>query len=255
MEKNMIAIAEEKSPLVAQVTRETHEVLEAQRLRYQVFGVEMGARLPSAAGRLDVDRYDPHCAHLLVREGAQGRVVACARLLSGADALASGGFYSQQEFDMTRMLTLPGRLLEVGRTCVARDRRDGATLSALWSGLAREAVARGADHLIGCASVPFDPETEALAPLCASLREHWTPESARVYPRRPVPRDPRGPARAAKLPPLLAAYLRLGAKICGEPSWDPEFGVADFFILVSVEKLAARYARRFIERAESASCA
>jgi putative hemolysin len=251
----MIALAAEKPSLVAQVTRETHEVIEAQRLRYEVFAEEMGARLPSAAGRLDVDRFDPHCAHLLVREGADGRVVACARLLGAADALGAGGFYSQQEFDLTRVLTLPGRLLEVGRTCVARDRRDGATLSALWTGLAREAVARGADHLLGCASVPFDPETEALAPLRAALRGHWAPESSRVFPRRPVPRDPQGPARDAAMPPLLAAYLRLGAKIGGEPSWDPEFGVADFFVLVSVEKLAARYARRFIDRAASAPCA
>ena len=141
------APAREKT-LTATVTRETHEVIEAQRLRYEVFGEEMGARLPSAAGRLDVDRYDPHCAHLLVREGADGRVVACARLLDGRDALAAGGFYSQAEFEMTRVLTLPGRLLEVGRTCVAKDRRDGATLSALWSGLTREALLRGADHLI-----------------------------------------------------------------------------------------------------------
>ena len=251
----MIVLASEKPSLVAQVTRETHEVIEAQRLRYEVFAEEMGARLPSAAGRLDVDRFDPHCAHLLVREGDGGRVVATARLLCGADALGAGGFYSQQEFDLTRVLTLPGRLLEVGRTCVARDRRDGVTLSALWTALAREAVARGADHLIGCASVPFDPETEALSPLRTAMRGHWAPESSRVFPRRPVPRDPEGPARAAALPPLLAAYLRLGAKIGGEPSWDPEFGAADFFVLVSVERLAARYTRRFIDRAEGAPCA
>src|ERR1700731_4891451 len=141
----MIDTAFAKPSLVAQVTRETHEVVEAQRLRYEVFGEEMGARLPSAAGRLDVDRFDPHCAHLLVREGDGGRVVATAGRRDGADAVAAGGFYSSQEFDLTRTLTLPGRLLEVGRTCVARDRRDGATLSALWTALAREAVARGAD--------------------------------------------------------------------------------------------------------------
>jgi putative hemolysin len=250
-----MSVTAEKPSLVAQVTRETHEVIEAQRLRYEVFAEEMGARLPSAAGRLDVDRYDPHCAHLLVREGAGGRVVATARLLGGADALGAGGFYSQQEFDLTRVLTLPGRLLEVGRTCVARDRRDGATLSALWTALAREAVARGADHLIGCASVPFDPETESLAPLCAAMRGHWAPESSRAYPRRPAPRDAEDPVRDAPLPPLLAAYLRLGAKIGGEPSWDPEFGVADFFVVVSVERLAARYARRFVDRAAGAPCA
>ncbi|MDE2510117.1 MAG: GNAT family N-acetyltransferase [Elusimicrobia bacterium] len=246
----------EKPSLTAYVTRETSDVIEAQRLRYRVFAEEMGARLPSAAGRLDVDRFDVHCAHLLVREGAEGRVVATARLLSASDALAAGGFYSQQEFDLTRPLTLPGRILEVGRTCVTRDRRDGATLSALWTGLAREAAARGADTLIGCASVPFDPETEALRPLNAALKAYWSMESARVFPRRPVPRDPAGPARDAALPPLLAAYLRLGARIGGEPSWDPEFGVADFFVMVPVEKLAARYARRFLnKRPQEGACA
>jgi len=244
----------EKPSLVAYVTRETQDVVEAQRLRYKVFAEEMGARLPSAAGKLDVDRFDVHCAHLLVREGRHGRVVACARLLDAADAMAAGGFYSQQEFDLTRVLTLPGRLLEVGRTCVIADRRDGATLSALWTGIAQEAVARGADHLIGCASVPFDPETETLSKLGASLKAYWAPDTARVFPRGPVPRDADMPARDAVLPPLLAAYLRLGAKIGGEPSWDPEFGVADYFVLVSVERLAARYARRFLGRAEE-TCA
>jgi putative hemolysin len=250
----MNEIAAAKPGLTASVTRETSEVIEAQRLRYQVFAEEMGARLPSAAGRLDVDRFDPHCAHVLVREGARGRVVACARLLDSADAMAAGGFYSSQEFDVTRALLLPGRLLEVGRTCVAKDRRDGATLSALWTALAGEAVARGADHLIGCASVPFDPETEALSPLSEALKPHWAHEASRVFPRRPVPRDSDSPNRNAVLPPLLAAYLRLGAKIGGEPSWDPEFGTADYFVIVSVERLAARYARRFLGK-ESGTCA
>lgn len=245
----------EKPSLVAVATRETQQVIEAQRLRYQVFAEEMGAQLPSAAGKLDLDRFDAHCAHLLVREGAGGRVVACARLLGSADAMAAGGFYSQQEFDLTRTLTLPGRLLEVGRTCVAKDRRDGATLSALWTGIAQEALARGADHLIGCASVPFDPETEALSPLTESLRPYWAPESARVFPRNPVPRDAEEASRNAPMPPLLAAYLRLGAKIGGEPSWDPEFGVADYFVIVSVEKLAARYARRFMGKSAGEPCA
>jgi putative hemolysin len=251
----MNEIVQEKSPLTVETTRETQDVVAAQRLRYEIFATEMGARLPSAAGRLDADRYDPHCAHLLVREGEGGRVVATARLLDSSDAVAAGGFYSQQEFDMTRILTLPGRLLEVGRTCVAKDRRDGATLSALWSGLAREALARGADRLIGCASVPFDPEVEALTPLRSALRAHWSHESARVYPRSPVPRDPELPSRDAALPPLLAAYLRLGAKIGGEPSWDPEFGVADFFVLLPIERLAARYSRRFLGRGRGEPCA
>ena len=101
----MNAACDRERTLTVTVTRETHEVVEAQRLRYEVFAEEMGARLPGAAGRLDADLYDPHCAHLIVREGADGRVLACARLLDGRDALAAGGFYSQGEFEMTRELT------------------------------------------------------------------------------------------------------------------------------------------------------
>lgn len=240
--------------LAVEVARTAEEVLAAQRLRHDVFAVEMGARVIGHEQGLDLDRHDPHCSHLLVREGAGGRVVACLRLLDGESAMRSGGYYSQQEFDMTRVLLRPGKLLEVGRTCVARDRRDGATLSALWSGLAREAVSRGADHLVGCASVPYDPETETLEPLRRSLAPYWSGEELRVHPRRPVPRSAEDASTETRLPPLLAAYLRLGAKVCGEPSWDPEFGTADFFVLVSVEKLAARYARRFFGTA-GAACA
>jgi putative hemolysin len=236
--------------LIVEVTRDTESVLDAQRLRYEVFAEEMGARLPSAAGRLDVDRHDPHCAHVLVREGRDGRVVACARLLDAGGAMSAGGFYSQQEFEMSRALVLPGRLMEVGRVCVARDRRQGATLSAMWSAVAREASARGISHLIGCASVPFDPEVEALEPLNLSLKPYWSSDSLRVHPLRPVPRDPGAPSRAAQLPPLLATYLRLGALVGGEPSWDPEFGTADYFMIVSVDDMAPRYARRLLGPAE-----
>ena len=240
----------QRPAVVVEIARAPEDILAAQRLRHDVFAIEMGARVIGQEYGLDLDRYDAHCSHLLAREGAGGRVVACLRILDGASAMRSGGYYSQTEFDMTRLLVQPGILLEVGRTCVARDRRDGATLSALWNGLAREALARGADHLIGCASVPFDPETEALSPLAESLRAHWSEDALGVFPRRPVPRDAAMPSRDARMPALLAAYLRLGAKVCGEPSWDPEFGSADFLVRVSVQKLAARYARRYFGQAE-----
>lgn len=238
-------------PIVVEVARAPEDIAAAQRLRHDVFAIEMGARVIGHEVGLDLDRYDPHCAHLLAREGAGGRVIACLRILDGMSAMRAGGYYSQQEFDMTRVLLQPGKILEVGRTCVARDRRNGATLSALWNGLAREALARGADHLVGCASVPFDPETEALSPLTESLKPYWSEDDLRVFPRRPVPRDAEEPSNDARLPPLLGAYLRLGARVCGEPSWDPEFGTADYFVRVSVQKLAARYARRFFGQPEA----
>ncbi|MCB1807135.1 MAG: hemolysin, partial [Candidatus Competibacteraceae bacterium] len=48
------------------------------------------------------------------------------------------------------------------------------------------------------------------------------------------------------LPPLLKAYLRVGAKICGPPCLDADFQVADFFIMVDTKGLDRRYARHFL---------
>ena len=48
------------------------------------------------------------------------------------------------------------------------------------------------------------------------------------------------------LPPLLKAYLNLGAEICGAPAWDRRFNVADMFVLVDRAHIAPRYARRFL---------
>jgi putative hemolysin len=46
---------------------------------------------------------------------------------------------------------------------------------------------------------------------------------------------------------LLKGYLRLGAYICGEPAWDPEFNTADLFILLPMSRMSSRYARHFLK--------
>lgn len=246
----------EREPLYVDIVTGGEAVKEAQRLRWGVFALELGARLDSPEPGLDADRWDEHAAHVIVREGKRGRVVACLRALAAPGAMAAGGFYSQSEFELGRLLSQPGRVLEVGRTCVAADRRDGATLSALWSGLAMHARNMGTQRLIGCASVPFDPETQALSPLAAHLAHRLVDEELRARPLRPVPRDPELPSGPAPLPPLLAAYLRLGAQVCGEPCWDPRFGTADFLVVVPVQNLAHRYSRRFLGRdAGETACA
>lgn len=226
--------------LHAETTRETESVLDAQRLRRRL-------STAAAAGRgenllpYDIDRHDLHCAHVLVREGRHGRVLACARLLDASDAMSAGGFCCQQAFLITRALTLPGRQLEVSGVCVMPGRRRDAALAALWSTVAREAHARGVSRLIACASVPFDPEIESLEPLRRGLQPFWSSDGWRVHPRRPVPRDPAEPSRDAARPDLLSDYLRLGARIGGEPSWDPEGGVADFFLMIPVELARTSY--------------
>lgn len=42
-------------------------------------------------------------------------------------------------------------------------------------------------------------------------------------------------------------HLRLGAVICGEPCWDPDFKTADLMVLVDRHRLESRYARHFLK--------
>ncbi|BCX80620.1 hypothetical protein MIT9_P0194 [Methylomarinovum caldicuralii] len=217
----------------------------ACRLRYRVFAEEMGARL--AGDGLDHDRFDPYCDHLVVHDQREDRIVGTTRLLSDAAARRSGGFYSQQEFDLDTVLTLEGRFLEVGRTCIDPDCRGGAVLSTLWSGLARFAIERGFDYLMGCASIPPGPGGFAVKAFYRRLTpEQQGPQWLNVQSLRPVPDYLRCERDDCGVPPLLQTYLRLGAWVCGDPYWDEDFNCMDVFILLPLKHLKARYSRRFI---------
>lgn len=137
------------------------ELEAAQRLRHEVFAGEMGAALPDAGSGLDRDPLDPFCHHLLVRERHSGTVVACTRILTEESASTAGGFYSLSEFELGPLMNLPGKTLEIGRTCVRADHRQGAAINALWTGLARFMNAHRYDYLMGCASLPLSEQTPA----------------------------------------------------------------------------------------------
>lgn len=231
------------------------EVAETQRLRYEVFGVEMGAQV-HAPGGLEQDRYDPFCQHLLVRDAGTGAVVSSTRILTRAGARRAGGFYAEGEFDLARLEGLSSQVIEIGRTCVHRDYRAGAAIGTLWAGLARFIEIHQVDHLIGCASVPMrDGGVQATAVMSEVRPRYLSPEAFRVAPLRSLPSVRVDDRVRPVVPPLLKAYLRLGAWVCGEPCWDPDFGVADFFVMLDVDRLETRYVRHFLEREEEAAAA
>jgi putative hemolysin len=65
-----------------------------------------------------------------------------------------------------------------------------------------------------------------------------------VKPYRPVLLDDLPATERPNLPPLMRAYLRLGARVCGEPAHDPDFGVADFMALLDKRRADIRYLKR-----------
>ena len=51
----------------------------------------------------------------------------------------------------------------------------------------------------------------------------------------------------AAVPPLIKGYLRLGAYVCGDPAWDPDFNTADLLMLLPLSRVDKRYARHFLK--------
>jgi putative hemolysin len=226
------------------------EILEAQKLRYRIFAGELGANLPTRTPGVDQDIYDAYCEHLVVRDENSGAVVGTYRILSPENARQIGSYYSENEFDLTRLQHLRPRMVEIGRSCVHADYRTGSTITLLWAGLARYMLENRYDYLIGCASISMADGGHAAASLFNRLGENMSPIEYRVFPRCPLPLAALKNDQPAELPPLIKGYLRAGAYVCGDPAWDPDFNTADLPILMPMSRLDGRYAKHFMGKAD-----
>ncbi|MGI3223662.1 GNAT family N-acetyltransferase [Streptomyces sp. GTA36] len=229
------------------LARDEADVRAAQRLRHDVFAGEMGALLSSSQPGLDVDAFDAYCDHLLVRDTTTGQVVGTYRLLPPDRAAIAGRLYSEGEFDLGPLAGIRSGLVEVGRSCVHPDHRDGAVIGLIWAGIARYMVDGGHEWLAGCCSIPLaDGGTLAAGTWDRVRDKHLAPEEYRIRPL--LPWSAEGVTRPVRteLPPLLRGYLRLGAWVCAEPAHDPDFGVADLYVLLSMRRVNPRYLRHFL---------
>ncbi|MDM9561606.1 MULTISPECIES: GNAT family N-acetyltransferase [Bordetella] len=232
--------------LVVGLARTADEVEQIQRLRYDVFTEDMGAVFPDAHDGIEQDRFDQWCEHLMVRELDTGRVVGTYRILTPEKAREAGGYYSESEFDLSGLEALRSQLVEVGRSCTHADHRSGAAIMLLWSGLA-EFMRRGAyRYMLGCASVSLRDDGVTAAEVWRNVADHLKDDSLpRVKPLHRYPVERLNSTLPARVPPLIKGYLKLGARICGEPAWDPDFNAADFPVLLDMVRMDERYRRHF----------
>lgn len=243
------------------------EIEACQRLRYRVFYEERGASAVSdaARSRIDSDRFDAICDHLLVVQAAEaqskdaillpdGELIGTYRLLRQEVAEANGGFYTQGEFDIAPLIRAhpDQRFLELGRSCVLRPYRTKPVVELLWQGIWNYVRAHDMHVMLGCASLEgTDPDAHALALSFlsqASAPDEWNVRALpgrRVEMKR-VPTADIDPRRALKdLPPLIKGYLRLGCYIGDGAVIDHQFNTIDVLIILPVAAINARYFAHF----------
>ena len=253
-----------KNGLTVRLSENPAEVRAAQRLRYQIFYEELSARPndQAAKDRLDADRFDAFCDHLMViDEGdisgdpvttvSDGKVVGTYRLLRQEVAKANGGFYSASAFDLEPLLKRKPelRFLEVGRSCVAQPFRSKPVAELLWQGIWNYVRHYRLDVMLGCASLEgTDPEELAdelsfLKQVAAAPAE-WRVKARSRHQVKMATKAFAGVDQKAvlrKLPALIKAYLRLGCYIGEGAVIDSQFNTTDVLIVQPVSVINPKY--------------
>ena len=249
--------------LSVRLARDARDLRAAQRLRYEVFVEDLGASGPSVdhETRLERDEFDAHFDHLLLidsrRDPDQLRdVVGAYRLLPPESLAGIGHYYSEREFDLSRLTASGRRLLELGRSCVHRDMRGGAAMFLLWNGLADYVIERQIEVMFGAASFHGTDAAALAMPLSFLHHFHLAPEALRVS-ARPEHRQEMNLLPAAEVdratalagvPALIKAYLRLGGHV-GDGAWtDHAFNTTDVCLVMDTAQMSVRHRDFYIRK-------
>ncbi len=207
---------------------------------------------PGDPDRIDADRFDQACRHVLVEETATGRLVCCFRLLPLSGGTEIGRTYAAQFYELSALASFPGRMVELGRFCIDPDVNDPDILRVAWGAMTAFVDATGVEMLFGCSSfIGTDPD--AYVDAFAMLKDaHLAPR--RWLPRIKAPRvfrfarslARRAPDRKRALlamPPLLRAYLMMGGWVSDHAVVDSDLGTLHVFTGLEIGRIPAARAR------------
>lgn len=225
-----------RNEYLVRTTRSVEDLHAAQKLRYQVFNLELGEGLVSSSQHeRDVDPFDDYCEHLIVQHQPTEEIVGTYRLQTGRMAERGIGYYSAREFDFSPYVSYRNEILELGRACIQIDHRKHQVLELLWRGIAQYAVSNGSRYLMGCSSLTSQNADEGWALYSQLSPGYLAPSGLQTKPLATFQLDSvTGDPIQVKCPKLFRAYLSLGAMIASPPAIDREFKTIDYLTILDV---------------------
>lgn len=198
----------------------------------------------------DFDKYDLLGDHIILKLQETGEIVGTYRIMCSE---FTQNFYSENEFFIQNFLQESGIKIELGRACIAKHCRNGATIALIWKGLAKFATIVNAKYMFGCAS---------LSTMNSYLAHEVMRELARKdhldlrYKVQVQPKYRSGDVLLvpeiltpenidSSIPPLLNSYINAGAKVLGGPAFDNDFQCADIFTALDLQSLPQKYRNRY----------
>lgn len=245
------------------LTRNKEERRLVRALRYAVFCEEEGASATEEQKNLreEYDSYDRFAEYMAVFHN--GAVVGCYRIIDREAAEKMGGFYTESEFNLSKIRKVRGNIAEMSRACVDANYRDNAlVMRLLWAGLSEYVLRRKVRVLFGVASwVGQKPGLSAhaisylyyhhLAParlratvLAENFHESVNPALSRMNIMPEVFVDEEEAFR--QMPPLIKGYLRVGADFGKGVYIDKGFNTYDVFVILQTKNISATYQKHFL---------
>ena len=240
-----------KRKVVAQICDTAKDIKSLYRLRYTIFTQEYGAKIKSLR-KIDKNIFDRYCKHVIVRDTNNNKIIGYTRIMTYEANLKLGKFYTQGEFCLSSLASYLPRSAEIGRTCIHPDYRNGATIAVLWSKVAEYLALHKIQYLFGCASLGLGDSGKNASAVIAKLKKQGAFDpTLNVSPKQPLGYELQDNIQETDcvVPPLLKAYVRMGARLAPEPHWDKSFNVADLFIFLDLDKTNTRYLKHFMRDA------
>ena len=247
------------------LTRNKEERKQVRQLRYQVFCLEEGAGATEEQRALgeEYDAYDRFAEYMAVFH--QGRVVGTYRIIDRNAAEKMGGFYTETEFNLSKIKKYPGNIAEMSRACVDPAYRENAlVMRLLWAGLGEMIVRRKIGVVFGVASFVGTKPARSAQAISYLYYNHLSPLRLRatvlsenfadgVSPKMSrmniLPREFVDEADAkSEMTPLIKGYLRLGATFGRGVFVDLAFNSYDVFVMLETRKMNAAYQKHFLGR-------
>jgi putative hemolysin len=240
----------EDKDFIIKTASDSMELKESMKLRHKVYYEEL--LTAGTESGLDFDRYDSLCDHLLVIEKSTSTLAGSYRL----NVSPENDFYSSKEFDLTNILKLPGKKVELGRACVHPDYRRGKTAGLLVKGFLTYVSMADIRYLFGCSSITAEID-DLLQIWNLIIRHYRLPEDMDTPPverqdsvlegYKGLEKYPFDYKKArALLPPLIVLYLKTGSLVSSFPFYDKQFNCFDFFTLLDMERADRKIIKKLI---------
>ena len=250
------------------LTKTKEERRQVRALRYAVFCEEEGAGTTEEQRvlREEYDSYDRFAEYMAVFHN--GKVVGTYRIIDRNAAEKMGGFYTESEFNISKIKKVAGNIAEMSRACVDPAYRENAlVMRMLWAGLAEYVLRRKIVVLFGVASFVGTKPAKSAQAISYLYYHHLTPARLRAVvaaEKMAEGVDPRmsrmnilpevfvdAEEARRQMTPLIKGYLSLGASFGKGVFIDKPFNTYDVFVTLQTKDINAAYQKHFFGREDA----